>query len=300
MFAVVAGLDKSGWCAVNLSHDSKADLVSEFKQLLGITATSQEGPWQRARNFSAALTKVSSAASSVARGGVANTTSGTLPAGGVFPSDWLSNNINQKEMYALYHLLRQFSERHPDVLRRAQVLIDVENQSVVRVFNRGRAKNRETHALLVQLFALQVEHGFMLSLNWISTAENGVADAISRPSRDTIIRIAPVAFKALWDEMDTFDINLMACAASVLRSLASGEARPFFSQYDCAGPVGTDVLAQDVSIVPGTTASAIGFRFPPLSWRVTSCNIWRNAKLMLSYSYQMLKRIGSLSCSSPQ
>ena len=108
---------------------------------------------------------------------------GNLPRGGVFPSDWLSTHINQKAMYALYHLLRQFCERHQDVLRRMQDLIDVDGQSMVGAYNRGRAKNRETHALLMQLFALQVEHGFMLSLNWISTAENGVADAISRPSR---------------------------------------------------------------------------------------------------------------------
>ena len=161
MFAVVAELDKSGRCSVDLTHDSRADLVSEFKQWLSITATSQEGPWQRARHFAAALTKGSSDASSVAWGGVVNTTSGTFPAGGVFLPDWLSKQINQK-MYALYHLLRQFCERHPDVLRRAQVLIEVDNQSVVG-FNRVRAKNRETHALLVQLFALQMEHGFTLS-----------------------------------------------------------------------------------------------------------------------------------------
>ena len=119
-------------------------------------------------------------------------------------------------MYVLYHLMRQFRERHSDVLRRAQVLIDVDNQSVVRAFNRRRVKNRETHALLVQLFTLQVEHGFMLSLKWIPTAENGVADAISRPSRETIIRIAPVTFKALWDEIGPFNVDLMACTASVL------------------------------------------------------------------------------------
>ena len=67
--------------------------------------------------------------------------------------------INQKEMYGLYHLLRQFCTRHPDVLRRAQVLIDADNPSVVGAFGRGRAKNRETRALLVQLFAMQVECG---------------------------------------------------------------------------------------------------------------------------------------------
>ena len=172
MFVVVAELDKSGRCSFDLTHDSRADLVSEFKQWLSITATSQEGPWQRARHFTAALAKGLSDASSVAWGGVVNTTSDIVPAGGVFPSYWLSKHINQKEMYALYHLLRQLCERRPDVLRRAQVLIDVDNQSVVEAFNRGRAKNRETHALLVQLFELQVEHGFMLSLKWIPTAEN--------------------------------------------------------------------------------------------------------------------------------
>ena len=120
-------------------------------------------------------------------------------------------------MYALYHLLQQFCTRHPDVLRGAQVLINVDNQSVVRAFNRGRAKNREIHSLLVQLFELQVECGFMQSLKWIPTAENGIADAISRPSRETTVRIAPAAFETVWDEMGPFNADLMACTASVVQ-----------------------------------------------------------------------------------
>ena len=263
MFAVVAELGMSGRCSVDLSHDSRADLVREFKQWLSIKATSQEGPWQRARHVSAALTKGSSDASSVAWGGVISTTSGTFPAGGVFPSDWLSKYMKKKEMYALYHLLQQFCEQHLDVLRWVQLLIDVDKPSVVGAFNRGRAKNRETHAFLVQLFAQQVEHGFMLSLKWTPTAENGVADAILGPSRDTIICKAHVAFKALWDEMGPFNEDLMACATSVLRSPVRGEALLFFSQYDCADSAGTDVLAQHVSIVLGTIAPAFGFCFPP-------------------------------------
>ena len=87
MFAVVAELDNSGRCSVDLTHDSRADLVTEFKQWQSITSTSQEGPWQRARRFATTLTKGSSDASSVAWGGVVNTTSGTSPAGGVFPPD---------------------------------------------------------------------------------------------------------------------------------------------------------------------------------------------------------------------
>lgn len=77
-------------------------------------------------------------------------------AGGVFPQDWLARHINQKEMYALYHRLLQFCENHPVVLRRAQVLINVDNEAVVGAFNRGRAKNRAAHNLLIKLFNLQV------------------------------------------------------------------------------------------------------------------------------------------------
>ena len=145
-------------------------------------------------------------------------------------------------MYALYHLLRQFYTRQPDVLRRAQVLTGVDNQFVVGAFSRGWAKNRKTHALLVQLF-VQVEYGFMFSLKWIPTAENGVADAMSRPSREAIIHIAPAAFRAIRDEMGPFNLDLMAHTTSVLRSPDSGEALPFFSPYDCASSAGTDALA---------------------------------------------------------
>ena len=119
---------------------------------------------------------------------------GEFRAGGVLPPDWLPRHINQKEMYALYHLLLQFCEAHPEVLRRAQVRIDVDNQAVVGSFNRGRAKNRAAHDLLIQMFNLQIDYGFLLSLKWIPAAENAVADGISRRSRDTIIRLEREAF----------------------------------------------------------------------------------------------------------
>ena len=94
-------------------------------------ATSQEGPWKRARHFAAVFTKGSSDASSATRGGVVNTILGTFPSTGVFATDWLSKHINMKEMDGLYHLLRCFCTRHPGVLRRAQGLVDVGNQPIV-------------------------------------------------------------------------------------------------------------------------------------------------------------------------
>ena len=55
----------------------------------------------------------------------------------------------------------------------------------------------------------------------------------------------------------SFNVDLMACTASVVRSPLTGGALPFSSQYDCAGSAGTDVFAQDVSIVPGTRDTAV-------------------------------------------
>ena len=146
------------------------------------------------RQVSPKVTGGATDASSIGWGGVVNASSGPFRAGGVFTQHWVSKHINIKEMYALYHVLRQFCTRYPDGLRRAQVFVHVDNQSVVGGFTRGRATDPATHALLVQLFELQVEHGFMLTLKWIPTASNSVADAISRPSRDSIIRLRPSAF----------------------------------------------------------------------------------------------------------
>ena len=68
MFAAVADLKHSGLCSIDLTHDSRADLVGELKQCLSITATSQEGPRERALYFGTALTNGSSHVSSVAWG----------------------------------------------------------------------------------------------------------------------------------------------------------------------------------------------------------------------------------------
>ena len=261
MFAMVALLEKSGAHDVDLTARSSADLLGELRHWLDISATTHEGPWQLARHFAAKLTVGASDASSLAWGGVVFA-AGEFRAGGVFPPEWMPKHINFKEMYALHHLLLQFCQAHPEVLRRAQVLIDVDNTAVVGAFTRGRAKDRAAHDLLIQMFRLQIDYGFLLSLKWVPTAENGVADAISRPSRDTIIRLARAAFLAVFDELGPFNIDLMACTASVQRS-PDGRPLRFMSHYSCAGTAGVDVLAHDVSVLPGTGDEAFGFCFPP-------------------------------------
>ena len=78
---------------------------------------------------------------------------GPFEAGGVFPQHWLTTHINQKELFALYHL-DQFCDAHPDVLRRAQVLMYVDSQAVEGAFKEGRSRNRALHKLLIQLFGI--------------------------------------------------------------------------------------------------------------------------------------------------
>lgn len=63
--------------------------------------------------------------------------------------------------------------------------------------------------------------------------------------REPRIRKAPAAFKVLRSGINTFDVTLMPCTASVLRSPLEGMHCSFRSQHDSAGHVGTDVFAQD-------------------------------------------------------
>jgi len=115
-------MDKGGSSVVDLGCDSSADLRGELLQWLSLTATSHEGPWQRARHLLVKMTG-SSDASALGWGGVIDIMGSPYRAGGIFPEDWLRKHINKKEMFALYHLLRLFCERYPTDFQRAQVFI---------------------------------------------------------------------------------------------------------------------------------------------------------------------------------
>ena len=104
----------------------------------------------------------------------------------------------------------------------------------------------------MQLFELQVEFGFMLTLTLIPTAANSIADAFSRPFRKSIIRLHPRAFRSVWEALGPFSIGLMASTTSAQRIPESSPTLPFFSQYDCPESSGVAVLAQDVSRSPCT------------------------------------------------
>lgn len=263
MFSGVASLERSGMPAIDLASDAFADLLGELRWWCALEITSHEGPWQVARHFLARITRGASDASGFAFGGVVDAPEGPFEVGGVLPPEWRQRHINVKEMYALHQTLFQFCSQHPEVLRRAQVIMDVDSQAVQGAFNRGRSRSREMHDLLILLFDLQVRHQFRLSLKWVPTAENARADAISRPSREAVIQLSATAFMALWDELGPFNIDLMACEASAHVSPLTGVQLPFFSHYRCPRSAGVDVFAQNVAVLPGSSAPAFGFCFPP-------------------------------------
>lgn len=149
------------------------------------------------------------------------------------------------------------------MLRRVQVLIRADSSAVGGAFSRGRGKNRDAHTLLIRLFELLVEHAVLVSLKWIPTTDNTVADAISRRLRGSIIRLSAAVSRALWVELAPLKVDLMACSASVQKSPASGFTLPFFSRYCCRGSPGSDVRGQGVSRLSGAGTPVFGFSFPP-------------------------------------
>ena len=222
MFAVLADLEKSGLRIADLTRDSSADILGANSSSGGICRL----PRQRGRGSMRDTSRQARRARVV--GYVVRRMEwcrehdlGHLPPRGrVFPPDWLSNHINQKDMHGLYHLLRQFRTLQPGHAAVRQVLIDVNSPSVVSAFNRGRAKNRETHAFPGQFW--DCAWSAALDYRPSGSRRRRTRSWISRPSRNATIRIATASVQAVWDEIGPFDVGLVAGTASVLRSPLTG------------------------------------------------------------------------------
>ena len=245
----------------------RSGLREELELWYGLTENAQEGPWYLAKHFAVILTRAASDASSVAWGGVLRFASLVFQAGADFGPEWMARDIHVKEMYALHELLQVFCKEFPGRLARAQVVADVDNLTVVHNFRKGRARDATVHRLLRALFDLQMREGFWLRLRWIPSEANVEADSITRPGRDEFVRLRPHVFAELWSFFGAFDIDLMASPVSAHRIPAAapgaGNQLPCFTRYACEGSAGVDFFSQDVSRVPGESARAVGFCFPP-------------------------------------
>lgn len=69
-------------------------------------------------------------------------------AGAEFPTDFVTTRVNVKEALALATVLRSFCTKFPGRLRGGgQVIVDVDNQPVVKSFESGRSRDFTTHGL---------------------------------------------------------------------------------------------------------------------------------------------------------
>jgi len=120
--------------------------------------------------------------------------------------------------------------------------------------------------MLLGLFERQVTQGFWVSLNWVPTADNNAADAITRSSTFDIVRLRPTRFQELQASCGDFTVDLMASSenAHLGTADASGQQQrlSFFSLYNCEGSSGVGVLSHSVAATPGLADAAFGFAFP--------------------------------------
>ena len=66
----------------------------------------------------------------------------------------------------------------------------------------------------------------MLTLKWVPTADNGITDAISRPARESVIRLKPLAFRELWEALGPFNFDFMASSEPAQNVLGSKDRLP--------------------------------------------------------------------------
>ena len=124
------------------------DLRAELGIWLDLSATSQEGPWYKPRHFAPQIAVAASDASSNQWGCVVSMAGGEFSASGGFPCEWLPCHIDAKEMFALLDVLTECCRAHLGRLRRAQLVMDVGNRSVVDTFKTGRSKNPSVDGVL--------------------------------------------------------------------------------------------------------------------------------------------------------
>lgn len=66
--------------------------------------------------------------------------------------------------------------------------------------------------------------------------------------------------------MGPFNFVLMASSESAHKDQVRGDRLPFFSQYGCEGASVVDVLAQEISRLPGSHQKMFGYYPPPPSY----------------------------------
>ena len=77
--------------------------------------------------------------------------------------------------------------------RGCQIPFGCDNQAFELSAERGRSQADRLNSLLKELFVLQIRHGFVLQMFWISTVDNFLADHLSRAREAEFLSVLPSA-----------------------------------------------------------------------------------------------------------
>ena len=161
-------------------------------------------------------------------------------------------HINVQEAYALGQLSLFCADR-PLQVRGSTLMVDVDNQVLFHGFQRGKARNTGIHQIITDLFWLQIQADFLLKVQRVSSKQNAEADDLSRQEADAYVRLEHSEFEKLWNWTAAgFDMDLMATPASAQRRVGGEGVLPFYSRFQTQGCAGTDVLSQDLRVMPGS------------------------------------------------
>lgn len=266
MYQQIANFQRTGGRGANpdIAIATNGGLFFEFEQWLSVRERMNGASWYSAVHQHLTITGASDA-SSRGFGAVARCPgSAVFRVAGDFPDEWIDKHINEKEAYALQHLLELLCEDRPEQVKGSTLMIDVDNQALFFAVKKGRSKNTIMHNIVMGLFWLQVSADFTLKVQWVRSKDNAEADDLSRPEADAYVRLEAAEFAKVceWAGQD-FDMDLMATPASAQRLPGKDVPLPFYSRFHTQGCAGVDVLSQDLRHRPGSSEACYGFVFPP-------------------------------------
>ena len=250
--------------AFRIPIPANSGLRFEFDQWLAVRTRLNGAQWHKALHQRMTLTG-SSDASKLGWGGVMKCPGQAIfRAAGDFPDHLVRVHINVQEAYGLQQVLSLFCTDRPSQVHGTTIVVDVDNSVLFHDMKRGRAKDDMMHAIVSDLFWLQVSREFTLKVRWVPSGENQEADDLSRPTADQYVRLEASKFAEVcaWASQ-IFNMDLMATPVSALTLPGETEALPFYSQFHTAGCMGVDMLGQDLSKIPDSGIPCFGFCFPP-------------------------------------
>lgn len=183
-------------------------------------------------------------ASHLGWGGVLN---GTVPAHGMWTGRARGRHINFLELLAVHKTLQANLER----LRGRSVLLWEDNMTVVHVLSNRTTRSPELMHLLRKVWFLLDSAGIQLSVRYIASGDNVLADALSRGSPMDELELRLPAWQDIEQRWGPHTVDRYA-------SLGNAQLARFNSLLPCEASDGAGALSQ-------RWAGENNYAFPPVS-----------------------------------